>query len=134
MFTLEDLQSVIEVMVFPKTMLEHGHKLADDQVVLVKGRLDARDDTPKFMALDVNVFDGVVDGAPPLRLRLPAGTLTEDRIDTLKRILRDVPGDSPVFLHLGDGKVLRLSDHFCVDLAAVVGELRVAFGHDAVLL
>jgi DNA polymerase-3 subunit alpha len=39
-----------------------------------------------------------------------------------------------VFLHLGDGKVLRLSDHFCVDLAGVVGELRVAFGHDAVLL
>jgi DNA polymerase III alpha subunit len=28
----------IEVMVFPKTMTEHGHKLADDAVVLVKAR------------------------------------------------------------------------------------------------
>jgi DNA polymerase-3 subunit alpha len=35
---------------------------------------------------------------------------------------------------IGQQKVLRLSDEFRVDLDRVVGELRMAFGHDAVLL
>jgi DNA polymerase-3 subunit alpha len=35
---------------------------------------------------------------------------------------------------LGQGKVLRLTDEFCVDTSRVAGELRMVFGHDAVLL
>ena len=42
--------------------------------------------------------------------------------------------ESPVYLHIGAGKVLRLSDEFCVDLDRVVGELRMLLGHDAVVL
>ena len=134
-FTLEDLDASIEVTVFPKSMLEHGHKLSDDTVVLVKARVDNRDETPKLLCVDLTVFEASeLTSSAPLRLRLPASTLSEQRIDTLKRILAEHPGDSPVYLHLGDGKVLRLSDQYCVDVGAVVGELRVAFGHDAVLL
>jgi len=48
--------------------------------------------------------------------------------------LSEHPGQSQVFLHIGQGKVLRLADDYCVDLPRVVGELRVAFGHDAVAL
>ena len=44
-FVLEDLQSAVEVWVFPRTMTDVGHLLADDAVVCVKGRLDLRDDT-----------------------------------------------------------------------------------------
>jgi DNA polymerase-3 subunit alpha len=133
-FVLEDLQSSVEVMVFPKTMLEHGYKLVDDAVVTVKGRLDTRDETPKLICSEVHAVEGISEAAPPLRLRLPAPTLTEDRIAKLKHVLADHPGDSRVFLHLGDGKVLRLTDEYCVDVTRVVGELRVAFGHDAVVL
>jgi DNA polymerase III subunit alpha len=134
-FTLEDLESTIEVTVFPKSMMEHGHKLVDDAVVLVRGRVDARDDTPKLLCSDLTVFDtSELEQSPPLRLRLPAASLSEHRIDTLKRLLGEHPGESPVYVHLGEGKVLRLSDQFCVDVTHVIGELRVAFGHDAVLL
>jgi DNA polymerase-3 subunit alpha len=120
-------------MVFPRVMADHGHKLADDAVVSVRGRLDSRDDTPKLMATEITVVEGISDSAPPLKLRLPATVLTEDRISVLKGILSEHPGDSRVLLHLGDGKVLRLSDEFCVDVSRVVGELRVAFGHEAVV-
>jgi DNA polymerase-3 subunit alpha len=65
---------------------------------------------------------------------LPATSLTKDKIDLLKRILRDHQGDSQVYVQLGAGKTLRLADDFCVDLDRAVGELRVAFGHDAVIL
>src|SRR5688500_7811067 len=44
-FQLEDLTSSIEVMVFPKTMTEFGHKLVDDAVVWLRRRDDERADT-----------------------------------------------------------------------------------------
>ncbi len=102
-FTLEDLQSSIEVMVFPKTMSEVGHLLTDavvDTVVCVKGRLDTRDDQPKLVALWVEVFEPVLDGAPPVRLKVPAHQLSESLIAELKALLGRFPGESPVFLHL----------------------------------
>ena len=133
-FVLEDLQDSIEVMVFPRVMMEQGHKLADDAVVTMKGRVDNREDQPKFMASDITVVEGLDENAPPLRLKLPPNSLNEFRIAQLKKVLREHPGDSRVLLHLGENKVLRLADEFCVDLERVVGELRVVFGHDAVML
>ena len=68
------------------------------------------------------------------RLRVPATSLTEARVRQIKAILSEHPGASPVFLHLGQGKVLRLGDEFRVDLDRAVGELRMLLGHDAVVL
>jgi DNA polymerase-3 subunit alpha len=133
-FVLEDLQDSIEVMVFPRVMLEQGHKLVDDNVVTVRGRVDARDDTPKLIASEITIVEGLDENAAPLRLRLPAHSLDEARIDQLKSILKEYPGDSRVYLHIGANKVLRLADEFSVELARAVPELRIAFGHDAVML
>ena len=135
-FTLEDLDSSLEVTVFPRMLQEQGHRLIDDAIVTVKGRLDRKDETRVgFMAQDIAILEGLdTSGSPPLRLRLPANMLNELKIHQLKRILRDHPGESQVFVQLGAGKTLRLADDFCVDLDRVVGELRVAFGHDAVIL
>jgi DNA polymerase-3 subunit alpha len=135
-FVLEDLDASIEVTVFPRTLSEQGHRLLDDAIVAVKGRLDKRDESRvSFIGQTITVLDGLEAGpALPVRLRLPATSLDELKIQRLKRILRDHPGDSPVLVDLGHGKVLRLSDEFRVDLDRAVGELRVAFGHDAVVL
>ncbi|CAM9784966.1 unnamed protein product [Phaeothamnion confervicola] len=135
-FVLEDLDATIEVTVFPRVLMEQGFKLVDDAIVTVKGRIDRRDESRiGFMAQDVTVVEGLdTAGSSPLRLRVPASSLNELKIHQLRKILRDHPGESAVFLHIGQGKVLRLSDEFCVDLDRVVGELRVAFGHDAVML
>ena len=135
-FVLEDLEASIEVTVFPRTLLEQGHKLEDDIIVTVKGRLDKRDES-RFgvIAQTIDVLSGLTDGpAPPMRLMLPSHTLDELKIQRLKRILRDHPGDSIVQLDIGQGKLLRLADEFRVDIDRAVGELRMAFGHDAVLL
>ena len=51
----------------------------------------------------------------------------------LKRAERYCEFLSLVILDLGT-QVLRLSDDFRVDIDHAVGELRMAFGHDAVLL
>jgi len=135
-FILEDLDAAIEVTVFPRVLTEQSHKLIDDAVVTVKGRIDRRDETRVgFMAQDVQILEGLDTGSSaPLRLRVPATSLTELKIHQIRKILREHPGDSPVYLHIGQGKILRLADDFCVDLDRVVGELRMALGHDAVVL
>ncbi len=135
-FVLEDLDSSIEVTVFPRMLSEQGHKLSDDAIVTVRGRIDRRDESRLgFMAQDITVLEGLETGASlPLHLRVPAASLSETAIGRLRQILREHPGDSLVYLHLGQGKVLRLADDFCVDLDRVVPELRVALGHDAVML
>jgi len=135
-FILEDLDAAIEVTVFPRVLTEQSHKLIDDAIVTVKGRIDRRDETRVgFMAQDIQILEGLDTGsAAPLRLRVPATSLTELKIHQIRKILREHPGDSPVYLHIGQGKVLRLADDFCVDLDRVVGELRMALGHDAVVL
>jgi DNA polymerase-3 subunit alpha len=133
-FQLEDLQSSIEVMVFPRTMTEIGHKLADDAVVVLRARVDKRDDQPKLVVMDCEVFDGITDGAPPVRIRVAPQVVTESLIGQLKTLLAEFPGESPVFLHVGK-QILRLSGDWCVDAASgVMSELRVLLGPDAVVI
>ncbi|MBS1265046.1 MAG: DNA polymerase III subunit alpha [Acidimicrobiaceae bacterium] len=134
-FDLEDLEGSIEVMVFPKTMTEHGHKLLDDAVVLLKGRLDTREDSPKLICMEVEGFDTSGIGvAKPVRIRLPLEQVGEGAIDELKTLLNSHPGDSEVFLHLGDRHVLSLPAEFNVDPAGgLVAEIRVLLGAESVL-
>jgi DNA polymerase III subunit alpha len=133
-FALEDLQTSIEVMVFPKTMQQFGHLLDDDSIVVVKGRIDKRDDQPKLVATEIARFEPVVDGSPPVRINLAPNALSDRLLEMLKMLLAEHPGESQVFLHLGERQVLRLPEGFCVDASnGLVGELRVLLGADAVV-
>ena len=133
---LEDLEAGIEVMVFPRTMAEHGHKLTDDAIVCVRGRLDGRDDLPKLIAQEIELFEpGSDTETVPLRVRLGASGLDESLLDRLRGLLTEHPGASDVFLHLGERQVIRLPEHYRVDSAnGLVAELRVLLGPDAVLV
>jgi DNA polymerase-3 subunit alpha len=127
-FCLEDLESAIDVWVFPRTMTDVGHLLADDAIVCVKGRLDQREETPKLVCMEVKRPALAVDGAAPLHLEVPIHALSDDRVDRLKRLLVEHPGDSAVYLHIGT-KVIRLADTFAVDARnGLLAELRVLLG------
>ncbi|HEY8525922.1 MAG TPA: DNA polymerase III subunit alpha [Acidimicrobiales bacterium] len=133
-FVLEDLRSSVEVMVFPRTMTEHGHKLADDAVVVVKGRVDKRDDQPKLICQSVDVVEVGEGDAEPLRVRVPLKLVSESTVRELKQVLADHPGDAPVYLHLGDRQVLRLPDQWKVDTSnGLLGHLRVLLGPSSIL-
>jgi DNA polymerase-3 subunit alpha len=132
-FVLEDLQATVEVMVFPKTMQNYGHLLEDDAVVIVRGRVDARDDQPKLMAMELERFEPVIDGAPPVHVNLRPAALSDELLSALKGLLGEHPGESQVFLHIGDRQVLRLPEDFTVSASAgLLAELRELLGPDAV--
>ena len=134
-FTLEDLQGSVEVMVFPRTMTEIGHLLADDAVVLLGARVDKRDDTPKLIATDIELFEAMPDSDPPLRLHLTPTRLTDETVGRLKALFLDFPGDSEVLLLLDDRHVLRLPEQYTVSTrSGLVGELRALLGHEAVVV
>ena len=89
-------------MVFPRTMSEIGHLLADDTVIILGARVDKRDDTPKLIATDMEIFEPMAEGEPPLRLHLSPSRLTDDTVDRLKELFLDFPGDSEVYILLGE--------------------------------
>jgi len=129
---LEDLGAAIEVMVFPKTMVTYGELLASDTIVAVKGRVDTRDDMPKLMAMEITRPELHVDAGPPVRLRVRATALTDDKVARLKSVLSENSGDSPIIgpEHETD---LRLPDDFrCAPRAGLFAELRLLFGTDCV--
>jgi DNA polymerase-3 subunit alpha len=131
-FVLEDLNASIEVFVFPKSMSDYGALLDDDAIVVLKGRVDLRDDRLKLVCMEIQRPELSVDGSTDLRISLPLNALTDRLVDGLKRLLREHPGDSPVFLHVGE-KVLRLPSEFNVDSRrGLVGELRVLLGPHAI--
>ena len=133
-FALEDLQTSVEVMVFPKSMTDHGHKLVDDAIVIVRARVDAREDQPKLIAMEIEPFEPMSGEAFPLRVKVAAAALSESLIEDLKRILGEHPGDSPMLLHLGDQQVLRLPEAWTVDVSpALLAELRVLLGPMAIV-
>ena len=133
-FTLEDLNSAVEVMVFPRTMEQVNHLLVDDSIVILRGRVDKRDDTPKLIAIDLETFEPVVDTDPPLRLHLRASRLNDEMLDRLKELFSDFPGSSEVHLMLDD-VIVALPDRFSVSTTTgLVGELRALLGIEAVMV
>ena len=133
-FTLEDLVGAIEVMVFPRTMLEYGALLVDDAVVCVKGRLDLKEEPAKLICLEVKRPDLSDGDAAPVRIKLAPNFLTDTVVGRLKSVLQDHPGDTPVFLHL-DKTVLRLPDNFRVDSRnGLFAELRVLLGPNGLVV
>jgi len=132
--TLEDLDGSLEVIVWPSTYAVAGHKLVEDTVVLVKGRVERRDDSPTLMAAEITVPDltaAAVD-AQPLKIRLSDRRCTPALVDRLKEVLVTHPGMAEVQLHLESEDrtlVLRLGEKFRVSSSASLsGDLKQLLG------
>ncbi len=116
--TVEDLEGAIEVHVLPATYQLRVHQLAEDAVVLVRGRLDKREDAPRLIAMEFTVPD-VTDGPRgPVVITLPAARCTPPVVERLKEVLATHPGTTEVQLQLqqrrGRTTVLRLDDRLRV--------------------
>jgi DNA polymerase-3 subunit alpha len=71
---------------------------------------------------DLNVRD------EPLHVEVPIHALTDERVESLKRLLGEHPGPSPVLLYVG-AKTIRLASQWSVDTTrGLLAELRVLFG------
>ncbi len=133
-FDLEDLYGSIEVTVFPKSMAEHGDKLRDDRVVIVNGRLESRDQATKVICFGIEVVDSkAAVGMAPVTLRFGSKGLGEEGLEKLKDLIDEHPGNSEVFLLVGESQAVKLPAAYKLNASSsVVGVLREMFG-DAVV-
>jgi len=130
-FTLDDRTGMIPVTVFPRALEAQDALLADEAVVVLKARLDRRDDEPKLISIEMEEFAPETGGA--LRLCLPPAGVDPDRLAALKRLLGDHGGHSPVEILVGRGHLLQLSPEYSVDIeGGLVPELRQLLGAGAV--
>ncbi|MGB9374901.1 MAG: DNA polymerase III subunit alpha [Jiangellales bacterium] len=130
--TLEDLEGSVEVMVFPQMYNQVGARLAQDAVLVVKGRVDHRDEGMQLIAMEVTEPDLSDARVGPVVLAVPAARCTPPMVTSLREVLASHPGTTEVMLRLeGRGRttVMKLDDGFRVaPTPALMGDLKALLG------
>jgi DNA polymerase-3 subunit alpha len=130
---LEDLEGSVEVLFFPATYQQVGINIAEDSIVVVRGRADARDDTIKLIASDLTLPDIKEGPRGPVVVTMPPEKCTPPMVQRLREVLAAHPGTTEVHLRLvskGEREhTLRVGDGFRVaPSAALMGDLKALLG------
>jgi DNA polymerase-3 subunit alpha len=130
--TLEDLDGAIECMLFPVTYQQYAPSLAEDAVVVVKGRLDRREEVPKIVVMEIAQPDLSSEPSGPVVVRLPVARCTPPLVERLKDVLAAHPGTAEVHLQLeahGRTTLLRIDGGLRVTPSpALMGDLKALLG------
>jgi DNA polymerase-3 subunit alpha len=94
---LDDVTGGTECVVFNSTYAEARELLTVDRILVVKGRVDHKEGETKLIAMDVAAFEAVPEKRE-VRLRIDATTARAGLIRELAALIRDFPGDSPVYV------------------------------------
>jgi DNA polymerase-3 subunit alpha len=98
-FDLEDIDTMVRCVVFPRTYQAIGSALANDKIVSLKGRLSDYEGMANIVVDQVLVLDPDT-GREGVVLRMPADTVTADRVRELRLIFERYVGDQPVYVDL----------------------------------
>jgi len=136
-FNLEDFSGSIEVLVFYHKYEELADELRDDAIVLVKGRLDMRDNSRRLMADEVKPLPRSGMRAARLLLVMDTDRFSDELASTIKEMLIQHPGEVPVHLRLceDDEEVttVRFGDLYSIDTSSdVLGKLKALLGMQSV--
>ncbi len=133
-FTLEDLQGQVEVVMFPDVLNEYGDVMVQDAIVFVKGKLDYRRERPNVLATELIRLEDVREKlAAKVKIGLNARDVTKEKVAMIKSICRHHKGRSPVYVAVRTpkGKVYAAADKelsvnpdldFCRKMRQLVGE------------
>jgi DNA polymerase-3 subunit alpha len=132
MVTLEDLEGAVEVMFFPQSYVNAAVHLVEDAVVLVRGRVDKRDEMPKIIGNEITVPDLSVGPRGPVVVSIPTPRCTPPVVERFKEVLAAHPGTTDVHLQLvGAGKttLVKLDDRLRVTATpALFADLKALLG------
>ncbi len=131
--SVEDLSGAIDALFFPQIYTAVGHALTEDAVVVVRGRLNRRDEVPTIYAAELTLPDLTqASGGGPVVLSVDVHRCTPPRVEQLKEVLAAHPGATEVHLRLtqtGRSTVMRLDDGLRVTPSqALFGDLKALLG------
>jgi len=102
MLQLDDTRGLAEVMVFPRVYSRYAGCVREDAVLKVKGKVEMKEGIPRIVALEMEELH-LEPGADPVYL--DAGAFVGHPRKAAREafeLLRQHPGESPVFLVSGD--------------------------------
>jgi DNA polymerase III subunit alpha len=100
-FQLEDLEGVVEVLVFPKAFDSFQALLANDRAVLVSGRVESEEGRVRLTADEVAALEDLRERkAEGVEVRLQAEEIDDDLIGRLRAALAAHRGDTAVYLEI----------------------------------
>jgi len=115
---LEDVTGSVEVVVFNSTYAAARDLLVEDAVLVVKGRIDHKQQgETKLVALEVTAFTATPERRE-VRLKVDARQAPAGVIRELLGVVRDFPGEAPVYVDLVTSlgpKLLELGPEYRVD-------------------
>ncbi|OQA57718.1 MAG: DNA polymerase III subunit alpha [Candidatus Omnitrophica bacterium ADurb.Bin277] len=136
--TLQDLSGSCEVVVFPSVYKEVVSLMQKDQLVFVRGKVDARDDNPKILADEIVPLDEVPKRFTRMvAINLKTAGLSPDTLKDIRKILLRHKGSVPVYISLSDPKgrrtILDSGDNLKVETSdALFEELEQLLGENSV--
>jgi DNA polymerase-3 subunit alpha len=130
--TVEDMEGSVEVMFFGETYLAYSTALAEDTVVVVRGRVRRRDDAMQLQAIEVSLPDVSAAADAPVLVTMPVARCTTPVVERLREVLSTHPGRTEVHLKLtspGRATVMRLEESLRVERSsALFGDLKALLG------
>ena len=131
---LEDLEGSVEVLFFPASYAQVGLQITEDAIVVVNGRVDAREETIRIIGSDLTLPDLTRGTDGPLRLVMNQAQCRQAIVENLKEILRAHPGMTPVEIQLTFGQQLRttLPDYRVTPSQGLMGDIKALLGPNAI--
>jgi len=132
---LEDLEGVVEALVFPQAYQKVSTHIQPNTVVMVRGRLNLREDTPKIIVNDLFPAEQVYKLITSLNINLSG--MQENIFESLKNLLAASRGNIPIYLHfntssksktqlvVGEGLFVSPSEQLIQDIENLLGEERL---------
>ena len=131
--TVEDLDGEVDVVVFPKAVERYQELLVADQMVVVSGRVDRREDVVQLIA---GRIEALQPPPPSLSISLSKSLIGEREIaQRLGEVLRRHPGKRQVVFHIKeDGRHIFTSGPKVSGEAGMIAELKELLGADTVVV
>lgn len=135
---LEDAESFVEILVFPETYKKTQMCLVEDEVVIVKGKLDLKEGTPKILASDIIPIEQASNRlTDSISLNISASEISGKIFHELKDILQLHPGNTPVHLAMAnkEGRTIKIQPDTGVAINnTLLAELEKILGKEEVLI
>jgi DNA polymerase-3 subunit alpha len=133
---LDDVTGGTDVMVFNSTYEKARELCTTDRILIVKGRVDHKEGETKLIAMELTAFEAVPEKRE-VRLKIDATTTRAGVIGELRDLIRDFPGESPVYvdcvtsqgpktLALGPAFKVKPVPDFYAEVRMILGESAVA--------
>ncbi|MDI6731703.1 MAG: DNA polymerase III subunit alpha [Candidatus Margulisbacteria bacterium] len=129
---IEDLSGVVPLIVFPKTYGKHAAMLNNDEVIIVKGKINRDMRTEEFNVIAEEIIPmETLEKVRSLYIEL-VGVQDPQVLARMKEILLFFTGTDPVYIMI-DGKSIALGKTYQVDISPeLVNQLEQLLGTGAV--